>query len=90
MFCNCISMQNYSRLHNKDEKCGTHDCNECLVDELLKESWQEKPENDYLKIAYEKRIIQHPSTSISDLNEEDMKNLKLINYLYVLKAYYIK
>ena len=90
MFCNCISTQNYSGLHNKDEKCGTHDCNECLVDELLKESWQEKPENDYLKIAYEKRIIQHPSTSISDLNEEDMKNLKLINYLYVLKAYYIK
>ena len=81
-------MQNYSRLHNKDEKCGTHDCNECLVTELLKENWQEKPENDYLKIAYEKKIIQHIANSLSELNKEDKKNLEQILALYNFKYDY--
>jgi len=87
MFCNCISAQNYS---NKDEKCKNDDCIECLVEELLKENWQDKSEIDYFKTAHEKNIIGHVATSISDLNEEERKNLMRINYLYVLKAYNVK
>ena len=85
MFCNCISTQNYSK---EDEKI--YDCIECLVEELLKENWQDKPEIVYLKIAYEKNIIDHAATSISDLNEEEKKNLIRINYLYVLNTYHVK
>ena len=87
MFCNCISKQNYS---NKDEKCKNNDCIECLIEELLKENWQDKPEIEYLKIAHEKNIIDHAATSISDLNEEEKKNLIRINYLYVLNTYHVK
>jgi len=87
MFCNCISTRNYSY---KDEKCKNNDCIECLVEDLLRENWQDKPEIDYLKTAHEKNIIEHAATSISDLNEEEKKNLIGINYLYVLKTYHVK
>merc|ERR1712172_445828 len=81
MFWNCISTPNYTKLQCKDEKCEKDNCDDCLVKELLKENWQDNTEHVFLKIAYEKQIIQNIATSIGDLNKEDKKTLERINFL---------
>ena len=52
------------------------------------ENWKKSPEKKFLKIAYEKKIIQHIATSLSELNKEDKKNLEQILALYNFKYDY--
>ena len=89
MFWYRNSAPNYSKLHPKDENCNNNNCEECLIKELLRENWQDKKENVFLKIAYEKNIIRNTAASIRELDEEDRKNLERINFLYTLKSYCI-
>ena len=63
-------------------------CLDCLLEELKMEKWNKSPEKMFLKIAYEKKIIQNMSTSFSELSKEDKKNLEQILALYNFKNDY--
>merc|ERR1712064_200265 len=57
-------------------------CLDCFLDELKKEDWDKSPENVFLKIAFEKKIVQNIYTSIKDLNKEDKKKIDCIFTLF--------
>ena len=63
-------------------------CLDCLLEELKMENWKKNPEKMFLKMAYEKKIIQNIATSLSELNKEDKKNLEQILALYNFKYDY--
>ena len=87
MFSNCIPKENYSQMKNQRNECENENCLNCLAKELNEENWQKNPENILLKIAYEKRIIRNIASSISDLNQDDKKNLELVLYLCNMETY---
>merc|ERR1712064_122493 len=70
----------------KIEVCEkSYPCLDCFLDELKEENWDKSPENLFLKIAFEKKIVQNIYTSIKDLNKEDKKSVE-----YFLAMYYLK
>ena len=87
MFSNCIPKGNYSEMKKQSNKCENENCLNCLATEMNEENWQKNTENVLLKIAYEKRIIKNIAISISDLNQDDMKNLELVLYLCNMETY---
>jgi len=73
----------------KIEVCEKSDpCLDCFLDELKKENWDKSPENVFLKIAFEKKIVQNNYTLIKDLNKEDKKSVEYFLAMYYLKYEY--
>ena len=56
---------------------------------LRKKKWQEAPEDIFLKIAYEEKIIKKITHSFDELNQEDKGNLKFIMMQMNMEDYLI-
>ena len=92
MFSKCLSKRNYTQLSetnvkNKTQECEKIDCLSCLIQELKCEKWQERSDEVFLKMAYEKKIIQNIPDSINKLNKEDKRSLKDILAMCYLEDY---
>ena len=93
MFCNCIPTSDYDKLsedNGNDLRCENERCTICLVEELKKLEWHHrkvKSDHEFLKIAYEKNIIQSLPESIKKLSKEDKKGIKTFLMLCHLEEY---
>ena len=93
MFCNCIPKSDYDKLYEvngNDLQCEKKHCTTCLVEELKKQKWHNRKvtdDHEFLKIAYEKNIIQALPSSIKELSKEDKKGIKTILTLCLLEEY---
>ena len=93
MFCNCIPTSDYDKLSEDNGnyvQCENERCTICLVEELKKLEWHSrkmKNDQEFLKIAYEKNIIQALPSSIKELSKEDKKGIKTILTLCHLEEY---
>ena len=82
--------ENVSEINGNDLQCENEHCTSCLIEELKKLKWHSRnvtDEHDFLKIAYEKNIIQVLPSSIKDLSKEDKKEIKTILTLCHLEEY---
>merc|ERR1711971_785267 len=95
MLCNCIPKSDYDKLYEvngNDLLCENKHCTTCLVEELKKQKWHCRKvtdDHEFLKIAYEKNIIQALPSSIEELSKEDKKRIKMILTLCHLEEYYL-
>ena len=95
MLCNCIPKSDYDKLYEvngNDLRCENEHCTTCLVEELKKQKWHCRKmtdDHEFLKIAYEKNIIQALPSSIEELSKEDKKRIKTILTLCHLEEYYL-
>ena len=95
MLCNCIPKSDYDKLYEvngNDRQCENEHCTTCLVEELKKQKWHNRKvtdDHEFLKIAYEKNIIQALPSSIEELSKEDKKRIKTILTLCHLEEYYL-
>ena len=92
MLCNCIPKSDYDKLsevNGNELNCENDNCTSCLIEELKKQKWHYRNYNDheFLKIAYEKNIIQSLPSSIKKLSKEDKKGIKKILTLCHLEDY---
>ena len=93
MLGNCIPKSKYeklSKINGNDLQCENEHCTSCLVEELKKLKWHSRNvtnDHDFLKIAYEKNIIQVLPASIKDLSKEDKEGIKSILRLCHLEEY---
>ena len=91
MLCNCIPKSDYDKLsevNGNELNCENDNCTSCLIEELKKQKWHSrKYDHEFLKIAYEKNIIQSLPSSIKELSKEDKKGIKSILTLCHLEEY---
>ena len=92
MLCNCIPKSDYDKLsevNGNELHCESEHCTSCLIEELKKQKWHSRKSNDheFLRIAYEKNIIQSLPSSIKELSKEDKKGIKSILTLCHLEEY---
>ena len=93
MLCNCIPKNDYDKhteVNGNYVQCKNECCTTCLVEELKKQNWHSRKvtnDHDFLKIAYEKNIIQALPLSIKELSKEDKKGIKAILTLCHLEQY---
>merc|ERR1711956_115745 len=93
MLCNCIPKSDYDKLYKvngNDLQCENEHCTSCLVEGLKKQKWHCRKvtdDHEFLKIAYEKSIIQALPSSIKELSKEDEKGIKMILTLCHLEEY---
>ena len=90
MLFDCCIAKTKTKGKNKkfhDKSCECENClsMECLLEKLKNQDWKNNPENVFLEIAYDNKIIKDIVTSSSQLNSEDKKNLEEILALYYLK-----
>ena len=95
MLCNCIPMSEYekfSEINGNNCRCENEHCTSCLIEELKKLKWHSRKvtnDHDFLKIDYEKNIIQVLPSSIKELSKEDKKGIKTFFTLCHLEDYNI-
>ena len=95
MLCSCIPKSDYDKhteLNGNYLTCKNKCCTTCLVEELKKQNWHSRKvtnDHDFLKIAYEKNIIQVLPSSIKELSKEDKKGIKTFFTLCHLEDYTI-
>ena len=94
MLCNCIPKSDYDKLsevNGNELHCENKQCTSCLIEELKRQKWHSRKYSDheFLKIAYEKNIIQSLPSSIKELSKEDRKGIKAILTLCHLEEYNI-
>ena len=92
MPCNCIPKSDYDKLsevNGNELRCENENCSVCLIEELKKQKWHSRKINDheFLKVAYEKNIIQSLPSSIKELSKEDKQGIKSILTLCHLEEY---
>ena len=92
MLCNCIPKSDYDKLSEvigNELHCENEHCTSCLIEELKKQKWHSRKsyDHDFLKIAYEKNIIQSLPSSIKELSKEDKQGIKKILTLCHLEEY---
>ena len=96
MLCNCIPKSDYDKhteLNGNYLPCKNECCTTCLVEELKKQNWHSRKvtnDHDFLKIAYEKNIIQALPSSFKELSKIEKKNIKAILKLCHLEQYFLE
>merc|ERR1711963_237137 len=95
MFGNCISRKNcWERKEGEDNRplleCKEELCTTCLVEELRQLKWHSNPyenEDQFLKTAFEKNIIEALPKSIKTLTKDDKKRVSAVLTLCHLEQY---
>ena len=65
------------------------DCMSCLIMDLKQQNWKDSPDEIFLKIAYEKKIINNITTSIEKLSKEDKESLESVLIFLALDEYHL-
>ena len=71
-----------------DKQCE-YDFLSCLIMDLKQQNWKDSPDDVFLKIAYEKKIINHITTSIDQLTKEDKESLEFMLVFISLEEYHL-
>ena len=72
-----LSIQHFS-LNLALCKCKPDGRYECLLEDLIDERWRDKPQNEQLKIAYEKEIILSETSSVDQLTKKDKERMEFM------------